>query len=56
MKSELTSFDVAAVVFELNHEIKNARIRKIYQTDPTTLIFKLHRPNEPPFHLLVENA
>ncbi len=56
MKSELTSFDVAAVVFELNHEIKNARIRKIYQTDPTTLIFKLHRPNEPPFHLLVESG
>lgn len=56
MKSELTSFDVAAIVFELNQKIKNARISKIYQTNSTTLIFKLHRPDEPPFHLLIESG
>jgi predicted ribosome quality control (RQC) complex YloA/Tae2 family protein len=56
VKSELTSFDVAAIVFELKHKVNNARIRKIYQTDSTTLIFKLHRPDEPPFHLLIESG
>jgi predicted ribosome quality control (RQC) complex YloA/Tae2 family protein len=56
LKTELTSFDVAAVVFELNQKIKNARIGKIYQINPTTLLFKLHRPEEPPTHLLIESG
>ncbi len=56
MKTELTSFDVAALVFELSQSIKNARIRKIYQINPTTLVFKLHRRDESPLHLLVESG
>ena len=56
MKTELTSFDVAAIVFELNQRIKNARIRKIYQISSTTLLFKLHRSDEPPIHMLVESG
>ncbi len=56
MKAELTSFDVAAIVFELSQRIKNARIRKIYQINPITLLFKLHRPDEPPLHLLIESG
>jgi predicted ribosome quality control (RQC) complex YloA/Tae2 family protein len=56
VKAELTSFDVAALVFELNQRIKDARIGKIYQINPTTLIFKLRRPAEPPIHLLIESG
>ncbi|MFB0514320.1 MAG: ribosome rescue protein RqcH, partial [Candidatus Bathyarchaeia archaeon] len=56
MKAELTSFDVAVIVFELNQRIKNARIGKIYQINPTTLLFKLRRPDEPPVHLLIESG
>ncbi|MFQ6086869.1 MAG: NFACT family protein, partial [Candidatus Bathyarchaeia archaeon] len=56
MKTELTSFDVAAIVFELSQRIKNARIGKIYQINPTTLLFKLHRQGEPPLHLLIESG
>lgn len=56
MKTELTSFDIAASVFELNHRIKNARIRKIYQINSRTLLLKLQPPDESPLHLLVESG
>jgi len=56
LKTELTSFDVAAIVFELNHRIKDARIGKIYQINPTTLLLKLHRRDESPLHLLIESG
>ncbi len=56
VKAELTSFDIAVIVFELNQRIKNVHIGKIYQINPTTLLLKLRRPNEPPFHLLIESG
>ena len=56
MKTELTSFDVAVLVFELSQRIKNARIGKVYQINPATLLFKLNRPEEPPLHLLIESG
>jgi len=56
MKTELTSFDVAALVSELNQRIKNAHIGKVYQINPATLLFKLRRPDEPPLQLLIESG
>jgi len=56
MKTQLTSFDVAALVFELSQKIKNTRIGKIHQINPATLLFKLNRPEEPPLHLLIESG
>lgn len=56
MKAELTSFDVVALVFELQQSLRNARIGKIYQINPTTLLFKLHRRDESPLHLLIESG
>ncbi|MDH7564601.1 MAG: ribosome rescue protein RqcH [Candidatus Bathyarchaeota archaeon] len=54
VKKELTSFDVAAVVRELKEAIQNSHVSNIYQTDYKTLVFKLHRANEPPILLIVE--
>lgn len=54
MKSEMTSFDVAALVYELNQIIKDARIENIYQLNSITLLFRLHRPNQPTIQLLLE--
>jgi len=54
LKSEMTSFDTAAVVYELNQKIKGARIENIYQINPLTLIFRLHQPNQPTIQLLIE--
>ena len=54
MKSEMTSFDTSALVYELNQKIIGARIENVYQTTPLTLIFRLHQPNQPTFQLLIE--
>lgn len=56
MKAELTSFDVTALIFELNQRIKNVYIGKIYQINPSTLLLKLRRPDEPRLHLLIESG
>jgi len=56
VKTELTSFDIAVLVFELSQRIKNARIGKVYQIKPATMLFKLNRPEEPPLHLLIESG
>ena len=53
-KKEFTSFDVAAVVFELKKLITESRVNNIYQLDEKTLIFKLHKVNQPPIKLVVE--
>jgi predicted ribosome quality control (RQC) complex YloA/Tae2 family protein len=50
----MTSFDTAALVYELNQRIIDARIENIYQINPTTLLFRLHRPNQLTFQLLIE--
>jgi predicted ribosome quality control (RQC) complex YloA/Tae2 family protein len=54
LKLELTSFDTAALVYELNKKIIGARIENVYQTNPLTLIFRLHQPNQPTLQLLIE--
>jgi len=54
LKSEMTSFDIAALVFELNEVVRDARIENIYQLNPTTLLFRLHVPNQPALQLLLE--
>ena len=54
MKKEVTSFDVAVVVLELKQSIIDAWVTNIYQTDPKTLILKLHKPDQPPLNLLIK--
>ena len=54
MKAEMTSFDIAALVYELNQVIKDARIENIYQLNSITLLFRLHQPNQPTLQLLLE--
>ena len=53
MKTELSSFDVAAVVSELKQRIIETRIKNIYQTSRSTILLKLHKPNEQ-LQLLIE--
>ncbi|KPV63053.1 MAG: hypothetical protein AOA66_1026 [Candidatus Bathyarchaeota archaeon BA2] len=54
MKEEITSFDIAALIPELNQLVKGARIDNIYQINPATLLLKFRRPSQPPLHLLIE--
>ncbi len=54
MKTEMTSFDILAVVQELSQTVRNARIENIYQINPTTLLLRLHKPNQPTTQLLIE--
>jgi predicted ribosome quality control (RQC) complex YloA/Tae2 family protein len=56
LKTELTSFDVAALVYELSMSIKDARIENIYQLNSKTLLFRLHKPNQPALQLLLESG
>jgi len=53
-KREFTSFDVAAVVGELRNLVLNSRVSNIYQPDSKTLLFKLHKPQNPAFLLAFE--
>jgi len=55
LKKESTSFDIAVLVLELNHMINGAYIDNIYQTNHT-FIFKLRKPDNPPFHFLMESG
>ncbi len=54
LKEELTSFDLALLISELNQRIKGARINNIYQLNPKTLLLKLRKPRQPRIHLLIE--
>jgi len=56
LKLEVTSFDIATLVYELNQTIRGARIENIYQINPTTLLFRLHQPNQPTLQLLLETG
>ncbi|MEM3700845.1 MAG: ribosome rescue protein RqcH [Candidatus Bathyarchaeia archaeon] len=53
-KKNFTSFDVAAVVRELNDVIENSRASNVYQLDSKTILFKLHIPNKPALRLVLE--
>jgi len=54
LKTELSSFDIAVLINELNQTIKNAYIDNIYQLNPNTLLLRLRQPAKPPSQLLVE--
>lgn len=54
LKKEMTSFDVAAITHELNVQVKDAHIAKIYQIGTHTLLLKLRKPDKPKLHLLIE--
>lgn len=56
LKIEMTSFDIAALLYELSQMIKDARIENIYQVNRETLLLRLHRPSQPTLHLLVESG
>jgi predicted ribosome quality control (RQC) complex YloA/Tae2 family protein len=55
-KKEFTSFDVTAVVRELNTMINYSRVSNIYQLDPKTFLFKLHKPDTQPLNLIMESS
>lgn len=50
----MTSFDTAALIHELNQTIKDARIENIYQLNHSTILLRLHKPNQPTIQLLIE--
>jgi len=54
VKKEVTSFDVAVIVWELRRSIIGAWVANIYQTDHKTLMFKLHKPDSPASNLLIK--
>ena len=56
LKEEVTSFDVALLVSELNPSIKNARVNNIYQIKPKILLLRLRKPQQPHIHLLIESG
>jgi predicted ribosome quality control (RQC) complex YloA/Tae2 family protein len=55
-KKELTSFDVAAVVLELQECIIDSRVNSVYQLDGKTLLLKLHKPDKPELRLVLESG
>ncbi|MBT8172231.1 NFACT family protein, partial [Candidatus Bathyarchaeota archaeon] len=54
MKEVMTSYDIAAMVYEVNKQVEGAHISKIYQIGPQTLLLKLRKPNMPRIQLLIE--
>jgi predicted ribosome quality control (RQC) complex YloA/Tae2 family protein len=53
-KKEFSSFDIAACVKELQPMIADSRVNNIYQFDEKTIVFKLHKTDNPPIRLVVE--
>jgi predicted ribosome quality control (RQC) complex YloA/Tae2 family protein len=53
-KKDLTSFDISAVVKEIQPTIADSRVNNIYQFGEKTLIFKLHKTDQPPIRIVVE--
>jgi len=54
VQKTLTSFDIAAIIFELKERLTGARIQNIYQVKGKIVIMKLHQPNQPALNLLIE--
>ena len=56
LHKEPTSFDIAAVVAELNKIVRigDARINNVYQINSKTIILKIKNPGTQAFNLLVE--
>jgi predicted ribosome quality control (RQC) complex YloA/Tae2 family protein len=55
-KKKFTSFDVAAVVYELQECIIDSRVNSVYQLDGKTLLLKLHKPDKPELRLVLESG
>jgi predicted ribosome quality control (RQC) complex YloA/Tae2 family protein len=55
-KKEFTSFDTAAAVRELQSKITHSRLSNIYQFDPKTFLFKLHKPEVEQLNLIMESG
>lgn len=53
-KKKFTSFDVVAVVYELQECIIDSRVNSVYQLDGKTLLLKLHKPDKPELRLVLE--
>lgn len=53
-KREFTSFDVAAVVRELRETTAGCRVNNVYQLKDKTILLKLHKPDKPALHLVLE--
>jgi predicted ribosome quality control (RQC) complex YloA/Tae2 family protein len=53
-KKDFTSFDLYAVVQEIKPQLVDARVNNVYQLDAKTLLFKLHKVNQPPIQLVLE--
>ena len=53
-KKEFSSFDIAASIKELKEIVADSRVNNIYQFSEKTLVFKLHKTNQPPIRLVVE--
>ena len=45
---------MSAIVHELKTQIIDSRVNNIYQLDPETLLFKLHKTDKPPLRLVME--
>jgi predicted ribosome quality control (RQC) complex YloA/Tae2 family protein len=54
LKETLTSFDIAAVLIEINQLAEGAYVNKIYQIDTKKVLLKLRKPNQPKLQLLIE--
>ena len=53
-KKEFSSFDIAASIRELQPQIANSRVNNIYQFGEKTVIFKLHKTDQPWTRLVIE--
>jgi len=50
----MTSFDIAAIVQEINALVKDTFIDNIYQINTLTLVLNLRKPSQAPLNLLIE--
>ena len=53
-KKEFSSFDIFAVINELKPTLADSRVNNIYQLDEKTIIFKLHKTDNPSIRLVIE--
>ena len=53
-KKEFTSFDISAAIHELKNVIADSRVNNIHQQGEKTLVFKLHKIDQPPIRLVLE--
>ncbi len=50
----MTSFDIGALIPEIDRLAKGVRVNNIYQINFNTLLLKLRRPSRSPLHLIIE--